>query len=78
MGNAYDLDKCYDRYFEFFKKWWKMMSSISKIFSLHEKNLFYYHDFPFEYRHRLRTVNMAARRVPFGKGFSRHLREFLR
>ncbi|HDN59763.1 MAG: hypothetical protein H0Z30_01620 [Candidatus Marinimicrobia bacterium] len=48
-----------------------MMPSIRKIFSLHEENLFYQYDFPFEYRHRLRTVNMA-------EGSFRHLREFLR
>ena len=69
--NAYDLDECYDRYFDFLKKWGKIRPSISKTFALHEENLFHYYDFPFEYRHRLRTVNMA-------EGFFRHLREFLR
>jgi len=69
--NAHDLDECYDRYFEFLKKWGKIVPSISKIFALHEENLFYYYNFPSEYRHRLRTVNMA-------EGFFRHLREFLR
>ncbi|MBO8152397.1 MAG: transposase [Candidatus Marinimicrobia bacterium] len=69
--NAHDLDKCYDRYFEFLKKRGKMVPSISKTFALHEENLFHYCDSPFEYRQRLRTVNMA-------EGFFRHLREFLK
>ena len=49
----------------------KIRPSISKTFALHEEDLFHYYDFPFEYRYRLRTANMA-------EGFFRHLREFLR
>ena len=54
--NTYDLVGCYGRYFEFLKKWGKIIPSISKIFSLHEGNLFYYYDFPFGYRHGLRLI----------------------
>jgi len=69
--NALTLDECYERYLRFLKKWSQADQTVERLFARYENNLFYYYEFPRNYNHRLRTVNLA-------EGFFSHLRTFLR
>ena len=69
--NAFSLEECYQKYLDFLTKWGKFDPKISTFMARYENNLFHFYLFPEQYRHRLRTVNMA-------EGFFKHLRDFVK
>lgn len=69
--HAYDVETCYARYLAFMERWGRVNRFVEGLFSRYEENLFAFYRIGVEYRHRVRSVNMA-------ESFFRHLREFLR